>query len=147
MAAKKKRTAKPSTAVAPATDRSAILAALFDAMRLGTSVRQYAASIGVPESNLRLWASAEEYAAQYAHARGLQADAHVDEMLDVARRAASGELDPQGARLLADALKWRAVKFRPRDYSDKAELLLTGDPEQPVEVRHRWRFGDQEVEF
>lgn len=148
MAAKKARKAKAPTAVAPAIDRAAIVLALFEAMHRGVSVREYAAERGVPESTLRQWANDDEFGAQYARAREVQADVDVERAMEVADRAARGEYeDVQAARLLVDTLKWRAAKFRPRRYGDKAELLLTGDPEKPIEVKHRWRFGDQEVEF
>ena len=76
-----------------------------------------------------------------------QADVDVEEALHVATQAAKGELDPNAARLLVDTLKWRAARFHRNRYGDKASVEVTGDAERPVEVRHRWRFGDQVVEF
>ena len=57
-------------------------------------------------------------------AREAQADAHVEEMLDVARQAnnAKSSEEVQGYKLLVDTLKWRASKMKPRSYGDKLTL-------------------------
>jgi hypothetical protein len=59
-----------------------------------------------------------------ARARCDQADALVEEILDVARsapRAKSSE-EVQGYKLLVDTLKWRASKMKPRSYGEKLTL-------------------------
>ena len=71
------------------------------------------------------WLSAHpEFSQQYARAREGQADAHVEEMLDVARQAvnAKSSEEVQGYKLLVDTLKWRASKMKPRSYGDKLQL-------------------------
>jgi len=71
------------------------------------------------------WLSAHpEFSQQYARAREAQADAHVEEMLDVARQAknAKSSEEVQGYKLLVDTLKWRASKMKPRSYGDKLTL-------------------------
>jgi hypothetical protein len=57
----------------------------------------------------------QEFSQQYARAREAQADAHVEEMLDVARQAknAKSSEEVQGYTLLVDTLKWRATKMKP----------------------------------
>ena len=65
-----------------------------------------------------------EFLEQYARAREDQADALVEEMLDVARPALRAKCseEVQGYRLLVDTLKWRASKMKPRSYGDKLRL-------------------------
>jgi hypothetical protein len=60
-------------------------------------------------------------------AREAQADALVDEMLEVARQAVHAKTseEVQGYKLLVDTLKWRASKMKPRSYGDK--LTLEGE--------------------
>ena len=72
---------------------------------------------GVPIQSLR----------NNTRAREDQADAHVEEMLDVARQAvnAKSSEEVQGYKLLVDTLKWRASKMKPRSYGDK--LTLEGE--------------------
>lgn len=142
-----KRKAAPSGPVADAVDVDAIMTGLFAHMAAGGSVRAYAATVGHDAALLRQWANTEKFASQYARAREVQADVDVEEALHVATQAAKGELDPNAARLLVDTLKWRAARFHRNRYGDKASVEVTGDAERPVEVRHRWRFGDQVVEF
>ena len=57
-------------------------------------------------------------------AREDQADAHVEEILDVARKAVHAKTSEEahGYRLLVDTLKWRASKMKPRSYGDKLTL-------------------------
>ncbi len=65
-----------------------------------------------------------EFLEQYARAREDQADAHIEEVLDVARQAvkAKSSEEVQGYQLLVDTLKWRASKMKPRSYGDKLTL-------------------------
>jgi hypothetical protein len=92
----------------------------------GQSLRTVCRAPGMPGlTTLFEWRRAHPgFAEQYAHAREDQADAHIEEMLDVARsapRAKSSE-EVQGYRLLVDTLKWRAGKMKPKSYGDKLTL-------------------------
>ena len=56
---------------------------------------------------------------QYARARETQADHYFDQVIEIADKA-------KDARLQVDARKWVAGKLRPKKYSDKIDLNLTG---------------------
>jgi hypothetical protein len=64
---------------------------------------------------------------QYAQAREAQADALVDEMLDIADDRA---LDPKDRRVRIDTRKWLAGKLKPKKYGEK--LLVGEDAENPL---------------
>ena len=95
----------------------------------GESLRTICKAPGMPGLRTMFeWLSAHpEFSQQYARAREAQADAHVEEMLDVARQAknAKSSEEVQGYKLLVDTLKWRASKMKPRSYGDK--LTLNGE--------------------
>jgi len=65
------------------------------------------------------------FAQSYARARERQQDRAADEMIEIA----ATEPDPQRARVMIDARKWRASKLAPKKYGDKIEV------EQTVEHR------------
>ena len=67
-----------------------------------------------------------EFSANYQRAREDMADHDADKITDMAERAASGEIDPQAARVAIDAYKWSAGKRRPKRYGDKLEIENTG---------------------
>lgn len=89
-------------------------------MHAGESIRSIAKSINVAYSTLR--ETLEACGDQYARAREAQADAHADEVIEVAKQAVAGDVDTQAARLLVDALKWRAAKFYPKVYGEKQQV-------------------------
>lgn len=75
--------------------------------------------------------SIPEFAQQYAHARELQADYYVDEIVEIADApnattnpvTGDAELrDPQRDRLRVDARKWVASKLAPKRYGDKVAV-------------------------
>ena len=61
----------------------------------------------------------EEFRDAYARAREDQAHSFFDEVTDISMKVASGEMDPQSARVIIDARKWQAGKLRPKVYGDK----------------------------
>ena len=65
------------------------------------------------------------FAQSYARARERQQDRAADEMIEIA----ATEPDPQRARVMIDARKWRASKLAPKRYGDRIEV------EQTVEHR------------
>jgi terminase small subunit-like protein len=107
----------------------------------GESLRSICKAAGMPGLRTMFeWLSGHpEFSQQYARAREAQADAHVEEMLDVARQAknAKSSEEAQGYRLLVDTLKWRATKMKPKSYGDK--LTLDGE----VNLR---AMSDQEID-
>jgi hypothetical protein len=70
------------------------------------------------------WAEPIQSFRNNTRAREGQADAHVEEMLDVARQAvnAKSSEEVQEYKLLVDTFKWRASKMKPRSYGDKLML-------------------------
>ena len=77
----------------------------------------------------------EDFAKQYAHARELQAETLVDEIIEIAdspnatANPKTGEAeirDPQRDRLRIDARKWFASKVAPKKYGDKISHEHTG---------------------
>lgn len=122
-------------------DKGALALEVLRRMREGESLRSIAASVGVPYSTLQTWMVETVPEGQYARAREAQADAHADEALAVAAQAARGELDPQGARLLVDTLKWRAAKFHRHRYGDQQQVEHSGAVGLTVAYQREGRRG------
>lgn len=109
----------------------------------GESLRAICADICVPESTVRTWArdDVNGFAAQYACARGLQADTLFDEIVTIAD-ADPGTLDSGATdsgmvadkRLRIDARKWVASKLAPKKYGEKSSMELTGADGGPLQV-------------
>lgn len=72
-------------------------------------------------------AEVPSFTEQYARARQAQADAMVDDMIDIAD---DETLDPNDRRIRIDARKWIAGKMRPKKYGDKT--LIGSDPDNPL---------------
>jgi hypothetical protein len=76
-----------------------------------------------------------DFAEKYALARELQQDRAADEIVEVAR----SEPDPQRARVLVDAIKWRASKLAPKKYGDRVDMNLTATieniPQEQIDAR------------
>jgi|TARA_B100000315_G_C14370848_1_gene492879 hypothetical protein len=56
----------------------------------------------------------------------MQADAHVDLIMDTAMQVLNGEIEPNAARVAIDAMKWTASKLKPRTYGDRIETTISG---------------------
>lgn len=63
-----------------------------------------------------------ELAAAYARAQELRADLLADEVLEIADNA---NLDPQRARNMIDARRWRAKTLNPKTYGERIDLNVT----------------------
>lgn len=59
---------------------------------------------------------------QYARARDAAGYSHADEALALRHEIRSGELDPQSAKVMLDALKWGAERMSPKNHSQRQEL-------------------------
>lgn len=145
----KKRTRQnvtPATSPVPAPlDGQELAEAVLAEMYEGKSLRRIAKDRKTSRTQLHRLIDAHISKDQYARAREAQGDIYAEQIDEVREKVESGELAPDQARVMIDALKWQAAKFHRTRYGEKVEL--TGDPERPVEVRHRWRFGDKVVEF
>lgn len=87
----------------------------------GQSLRTICADDDMPnKATVFRWLAAHEsFRDQYARARDAQADALVDEMIDIADAADAD--NAQAARLQVDARKWVASKLKPKLYGDKVQ--------------------------
>lgn len=62
----------------------------------------------------------------YARARATQADVHFDDLADLAEDVKEGRIQPQAGRVVADIIKWRVARMRPKAYGDKVAHEHTG---------------------
>lgn len=85
----------------------------------------------------------EGFAKQYAHARELQAETLVDEIIEIAdspnatvdKDGAPVVRDPARDRLRIDARKWFASKVVPKKYGDKVDLNHGGEVGLVVNIK------------
>ena len=143
----KPRTPKPKPPAKPPAhdDGEALARAVLAQMWEGLSLVRIARLRGTSRASLHRLLDKHITADDYARAREAQGDYYAEQIDEIRERVTAGEMDPNAARIAIDSLKWQAAKFHRNRYGDKVEL--SGDAERPVEVRHRWRFGDQVVEF
>ena len=96
----------------------------------GKSLRTICLDEDLPTpQGVRKWLNADkdgELVAQYARARGEQADHYADEIITIADNE---NLTPEDRRIKIDARKWVASKLKPRRYGDK--LALGGADDLP----------------
>lgn len=66
---------------------------------------------------------------QYARAMMLSGDADHDDIADMGRQIARGELDPAAGRVAIDAFKWTSGRKNPKKYGDRVGVdhNVTGD--------------------
>lgn len=95
----------------------------------GKSLRSICMDQHLPSmSTVFKWLGSEPlFAESYMRAREAQADALVDDMVDIAD---DKSLDPNDRRIRIDTRKWLAGKMRPKKYSDK--VILGSDPDNPL---------------
>lgn len=63
----------------------------------------------------------------YNLAKAESADAHAEDIEDIAEDVRNGKLDPNAGRVAMDAYKWTASKLKPKKYGDKLDLTSGGD--------------------
>lgn len=127
----------------PSEYNQQVAEAICERIALGESLRSICRDDAMPaQSTVFKWLTQQTaFAEQYARARETQADAMVDEMLDIADRAVSNE-QVQAARLRIDARKWVAVKLRPKKYGERVMTELTGANGGPIQTED---VGDTEA--
>jgi hypothetical protein len=122
---------------------------ICEALISGQSLRSFCLQDDVPNvaTVVRWLAKHDEFRAQYAHARELQADTIADEILDIADDGSNDWMerhDSEGGNLgwkengeairrsqvRIDARKWLAGKLAAKKYGDKA--LIGSDPDNPL---------------
>lgn len=89
---------------------------------------------------------------QYARAREAQADAMLEEIMEIADEGTNDTYEDENgnertnqdviarSRLRVDARKWAMSKMAPKKYGDKLEL--SGDPDAPVVTSIAIRYVD-----
>lgn len=106
-----------ATALMPDTeDKATILTRLFEWMESGQSTRSFAEANGLKEATLRRWCAADEFAAQYAHARQAQVHAFAEQIIDISDDLT---IPPEHKRVMVDTRKWYASKVAPKAYGDE----------------------------
>ena len=91
---------------------------------LGQSLRRTLKAAGMPSMTRILKGLSEhpEFAAQYARAKRIGIELHVDAILDLA--ATANDRNAHAVRLRVDTLKWIASKLLPKVYGDHLELEI-----------------------
>lgn len=102
---------------------------ICDRIAAGRSLRSICGDDDCPSMSvvLRWLNESADFRRLYAQAREAQADALVDEMLDIAD---DKTLDANDRRVRLDARKWLAGKLRPRKYGEK--ILVGEDADNPL---------------
>jgi len=113
----------------------------------GESLRRICMDDGMPDraTVFRWMQQHESFRDQYAHARSVQADTLVDEILDIADDGQNdtyvdGESGAERtnydviarSKLRVDARKWLAGKLAPKKYGEKIQQELTGAGGAPL---------------
>jgi hypothetical protein len=98
----------------------------------GESLRRICSADDMPDRKTILrWLADERngFAAKYAHARNLQAEA-MDELIhDIGDGVLTGLYDPHAAKVALGAYQWRASKLAPKKYGDRVAVAgVEGEP-------------------
>lgn len=94
----------------------------------GQSLRRVCREDDMPSAKtiFNWFESYPEFLQQYARAKEESAEAHADNIQDIADDVLKGNIDPQAARVAGDLLKWTASKLKPKKYGDKLDLTSDG---------------------
>lgn len=97
-----------------------------------------------------------DFRTQYAHAREIQAEMLVDEILEIADDSRNDWMERHGYRMpdpeaiqrskvRIEARKWLAAKLLPKLYGDR--LSVGGDSDHPIQHEHRWTREQVDAAF
>lgn len=91
----------------------------------GQSLRQICSNKNMPHrvTILRWLNEDEEYAADTARARSLQADALDDDIQDVINEIRRGDIDYNAGKAVIWGLQWRAAKLKPEKYGEQKKVI------------------------
>lgn len=142
----------------PSSYTEDVSTSILDLIALGQSLRSICERSDMPDRTtvIRWLGKHDEFAARYARARELQADAMDDLILDTAE--ATDHTNHQASRVKIDAYKWRASKLKPKVYGDRTQLehsgpgggpiasatITTSDPAEAARIYQRIISGDGE---
>ncbi len=98
---------------------------ICECLALGMSLRKICEQEGMPsKSTVFNWLGIHPlFLDQYRRARELQAETHVDDIIDIA----DGATDSGLAKVRIDARKWHASKIAPKKYGDRVALEHEGE--------------------
>lgn len=89
-----------------------------------------------------------EFSEQYTRAREAQGYFYADNILETALMAASGEIDPQSAKVIIDAYKWTAERNAPKAYGIRqSKIEHTGANGGPIEHKVEVSAADKFAEI
>lgn len=122
----------------PTIFNAALTGLILDRMCAGESLRSICRDPAMPNiSTVIDWVSKDTiFAAQYARARELQADALFEDLFALANT-------PEGEdsavlinrdRLRSDNMKWVLSKIIPKRFGDKSQVEVSGPDSRPIEV-------------
>lgn len=100
----------------------------------GKSLRAICAADDMPAkwTVLRWLDEHEEFRAQYARARSMQADLYFEDTVEIADAATPETVHVD--RLRVDTRKWAAAKLAPKKYGEHAKVEVTGAGGGPVGI-------------
>ena len=119
------------TVMTPDT-RSKICALLAE----GRSLRSICREPNMPAVSTVLLAVVDDrdgFSEQYMRAREAAGHAHADNVVETANLVQAGELGPNEARAINDALKWAAERMAPKSFSPRQELDHTTQGDKIVQ--------------
>lgn len=119
---------------------------LMFAISEGKSLRKACEEKGIDPPSAHHWLEADEdRRQQYARARALRSEFHADKGLEIGYAAASGQqveingekvtIDPNGARVALDAIKWSTARMNPK-----------GEPTKKLAINHLFNGSDEELD-
>jgi len=91
----------------------------------GESLRSICEPEDMPaHSTVLLWVvdDREGFSDQYHRAREAAGYSHADEAMHLRHELREGEIDPQSAKVILDALKWGAERMAPKKHSPRQEV-------------------------
>jgi hypothetical protein len=115
-------------------------------MSEGKSLRKACEELGIDPPSAHHWLEADDdRRQQYARARALRSEFHADKGLEIGYAAASGQMveingeevtiDPNGARVALDAIKWSTARMNPK-----------GEPTKKLAINHLFNGSDEELD-
>ena len=110
---------------------------ILDAIAGGTSLRKACGNEGVaPSSFIKTVTDDKDLFEHYARARKAQAEWLFDSIGIIEDGTLAGKIDPQAAKVVIDARKWRLAKLHPKEYGDKQQIdMVSSDRSMsPIDV-------------
>lgn len=102
---------------------------IFEDIADGTSLRKACSNAEVaPSSFLNVVINDKELFERYARARKAQAEWLFDTIGMIEDGTLAGKIDPQAAKVVIEARKWRLAKLHPKEYGEKKQVdMISSD--------------------